>query len=189
MRARMALQLANIDVELREVSLKAKPQAMLDISPKGTVPVMQLPDGRVLDESLDIISYASDFITPAMAWDPHHPLILENDNQFTTQLRHYKYFERYPEQSFESYREACLGFITSLNQQIENNGGYLNGNQLSLIDIAIMPFIRQFSMVDKDWFYNSDFKALQQWLTTLLDADYFTKAMQKHPLWGSSQIS
>ena len=57
-RARLALRYAGISYELKEVALRDKPAEMLALSPKGTVPVLHLHDGRVLDQSLDIMRWA-----------------------------------------------------------------------------------------------------------------------------------
>ena len=182
MRARFALKLCKLDYELREVSLKAKPLAMLDISPKGTVPVLQLPDGTVIDESLDILTFAAGRTDKFSQWSKSHLLIEENDEQFTHDLQSYKYYERYPEQLQSTYRDSCIPFIDKLNCILQQSS-YLEGALLSLTDIAIFPFIRQFVMVDEDWFYNSGFKSVANWFTGLLNEPCFISSMNKHPLW------
>jgi len=183
----MALRYAEIQVELREVSLANKPQSMLDVSPKGTVPVLLLPNGRVLDESLDIMYWALD------KNDPNHwridtddslakRILNKNDGLFKDDLDHYKYSDRHPAQSSIYYRGQCEVFLIELEKQL-NRHAYLFGKHLCLIDIAIFPFIRQFAFVDKDWFDQSPYPELQRWLSEMLGLDLFTRVMNKNKFW------
>ncbi len=187
-RTRLALVYAEQKVVLREVVLRNKPDTMLAISPKGTVPVLQLSDGRVLDESRDIIMWA------LQKNDPHHllaveeglnamqSLIDENDDHFKHWLDRYKYSERYPEQNREYYRQQAEVFLEKLDQCLNKNV-YLFGQQPSLADISIMPFVRQFAHVDKQWFDDTGYSALKTWLQGWLEAPIFLKVMQKYLPW------
>jgi glutathione S-transferase len=154
-RARMAIVYASINLELREVSLANKPAEMLSISPKGTVPVLQLEE-RVIDESIEVMDWAIAQSDPDnwLALDlqqQQQSLIEENDNQFKLWLDKYKYWDRHPEQSQQVYRSQAEKFISKLEKNLTQHS-YLLGNKICMADIAIFPFIRQFAFVDKDWF-------------------------------------
>jgi len=186
-RARMALCGASITVELREVSLRAKPDAMLALSSKGTVPVLQLPDQTILDESLDIMNWAltksdpEQWLNAALAAQSTR-LIHENDSSFKTNLDHYKYWERYPAESKQHYRVAGEVFLHRLETLLQEHS-YLLGDRIGVTDVAIFPFIRQFAFVDKAWFDQAPYPRLQGWLCTFLDSTLFAVAMGKQQVW------
>lgn len=190
MRARMALHYSEINCELREVSLKNKPDALISISPKATVPVMQFADGTIIDESLDIIHYAIGQNDPEGIADVSDDLqaqidelIASNDSEFAPLLRKYKYFEKHPEESQESYRKQIeADFLTKYEQMLEGNK-FLFGKK-SIADIAILPFIRQFAFVDEEWFFSSPYKNLINWLNMALESDAFENIiLAKHNPW------
>ncbi len=193
MRARMALVIANIECELREVVLRKKPASMLEASPKGTVPIMLLPDGEVLEESLDIINWAMEQ-TNIRRWSwplqdpttraPAYGLIAENDGPFKFALDRYKYADRFPEQDASVYRDLTLPFLEKLEDRLEHTS-YLFGDNPSLVDVAIFPFIRQFARVDMEWFESTPYKALQRWLNSLESGQLFKSIMRKHQAWQS----
>ena len=186
MRARMALHYSGIAVETREISLRQKPRHMISISPKATVPVLQLTDGRVLDESLDIMHWALAQHDPQqwLAGDVElaSRLISENDGSFKQALDKYKYAIRFPEQPAEIYRAEGELFLQKLDTLLQSRP-YLCGTACSLADIAIFPFIRQFSMVDAEWFAQAPYPALQAWLQALTGSALFTAIMQKVESW------
>ena len=185
MRARMGLGYAQIRCELREVVLRDKPYEMIALSTKATVPVLQLPDGQIIDESYDIIKWALSQNDP-QNWQELIPqtdiLVQQNDGDFKAALDKYKYASRFPEQSLEFYRDQGAIFLNKLND-ILNQRPFLLGEHHSVADIALFPFIRQFAHVDRDWFYNTPYSALQNWLTTLLNSDIFTSIMTKYSRW------
>ncbi len=185
MRARLALACAGIALEQREVLLKNKPQAMLDASAKGTVPVLVLPDGQVIDESLDIMLWALQQHDPKH-WLTHQdqamPLIQYNDQSFKPWLDKYKYADRFPEQPQAYYRGQGEAFLQRLETQL-NQQAFLHDNHPTLADYAIFPFIRQFAFVDKLWFEQAPYPKLQAWLHHLLHSPLFEKIMVKHPIW------
>lgn len=189
MRARLALLCANQNVIVREIELKNKPDAMLSISPKGTVPVLQLPSGQIIEESLDIMTWVHHgwMEEQKWQWQPTHEWVVINDKAFKPCLDRYKYFERYPEHSQEEYRKLCFPFLTQLEQQLQQSR-YLLGEQPSFIDLAIMPFIRQFAGVNREWFDQSPFPALVKWLDNWLATDLFKKAMVKYQVWQQQQL-
>jgi glutathione S-transferase len=186
MRARMALRRASITVELREVSLDDKPQAMLELSAKGTVPVL-LANKLMLDESLDIMYWAMDQADPGQ-WlyadlqVRTETLIHENDGSFKTHLDQYKYWDRFPAQSQQYYRKQGETFLVKLEQLLQVNQ-YLLADRPTFADIAVFPFVRQFAFVDKHWFDNSGYSQLQRWLQEFLESPLFIQSMDKLPPW------
>lgn len=189
-RARMTLRYAAIEYELREVSLTNKPRAMLNASAKATVPTMVLPDGTVLDESIDIIYWALQKCDPN-CWLPDDNdeqakyLLNENDAVFKQHLDHYKYADRFPEHPAGFYRDQACEFLSVLEQQLEDSP-YLLQKHLSMVDVVIFPFIRQFAFVNKPWFDQAPYPALQTWLQQLLDSGLFQNVMTKHSAWHES---
>lgn len=189
MRARMALHASGVAVELREVELRDKPDHMLAVSPKGSVPVLLLPDGRVIDESWDIMQWALNLHDPE-GWLGDHescllaaaPLIRTNDASFKQSLDRYKYADRYPEQSRTEYRTEGEVFLQQLEDSLRVTR-YLLGDALSIADAGIFPFIRQFAEVDKQWFAQAPYPLLRIWLAGILDSPRFAAIMQKQPIW------
>ncbi len=186
-RARMAMQYAGTTAELREIVFRNKPAGMLEASPKGTVPTMILNDGSVLDESEDVMRWALAQHDPAQWLKPEEEqaireLVDENDGSFKTSLDRYKYADRYPEFSRETYRARCEVFLARLEQRLQTSA-YLLGESISIADIAIFPFIRQFAFVDKAWFDQAPYPHLQRWLEAFLASDLFTAVMLKYPVW------
>jgi glutathione S-transferase len=185
----MAICYSNTQVELREVVLREMPAALLECSPKGTVPVLVLPDGTVIDESRDIMDWALARSDPdgwqlqdAQQHDATNVLLDENDDVFKADLDRYKYADRYPEHSAGHYRAQGERFLARLEQRLDCHV-YLLGEQLSVADIAIFPFVRQFAFVDRDWFDSAPYPHLQHWLAGLLATDLFAGVMQKYPQW------
>ena len=182
MRARMALSYAGIAYQLHDISLKDKPAGLLAVSPKGTVPVLVLPDGRVLEQSLDIMHWALQQHDPSR-WldidrDNSQALISENDGAFKQTLDKYKYASRFPEQSAASYRSQAEVFLCKLEQALQERP-FLSGAHLSLTDVAIFPFIRQFAAVDANWFALAAYPKLQAWLQARLESSLFLGVMAK----------
>jgi len=187
MRARLALAYAKINFEAREVDLKNKPAHLLKISPKGTVPVLLLPDNTVLEQSLDIMRWAlPEFTTDAVM----EALIAANDNSFTKSLNHYKYPNRYPDDpnSVQFYRSQCEDFLAPLEQRLAQTE-FLFGDKLSLADLALFPFVRQFSIVDPDWFASAPYLQLRNWLATISSMELYNIAMLKHVLWVGDELN
>ena len=185
MRARMALRYAGCPVQICEVSLKAKPADMLALSPKGTVPVLSV-DGEVLEESLQIMHWALTRHDPqnwALRDDPNAAqqatqLIERNDTLFKQQLNHYKYAERYPEQSRETYRALAEAVLLDLEQRLERQA-YLVAAHPSIADVALMPFVRQFAGVEPDWFATAPYPRLRVWLQGWLESALFKAIMAR----------
>jgi glutathione S-transferase len=186
----MALSYAGVAVEIREISLKQKPASMLQVSPKGTVPVLVLTDDTVLDQSLDIVNWAllqsdrDDWALQAdlNARDLTDTLIASNDGEFKKALDQYKYAIRFPENPPEIYRAQGELFLIRL-ENLLNQTTYLCRDQMSKADIAIFPFVRQFSMVDEAWFENAQYPKLKAWLNGLINSELFCGVMQKYPTW------
>lgn len=181
MRARMALRYSGVPVEIVEVSLKAKPAEMLAISPKGTVPVLDAA-GRVIDESLEIMRWALAQNDPdnwLLGGDSRIAELIEaNDQAFKLHLNRYKYAERYPEQPMEVYRAEGALFLQQLDELLRDRD-YLLSDHLSLADVALLPFVRQFAHVDREWFAQTPYVRLQAWLQSFLESELFTAIMKK----------
>ncbi|KAF3978285.1 MAG: glutathione S-transferase [Methylococcales symbiont of Iophon sp. n. MRB-2018] len=187
MRARLAIKNSNVKVELREVVLRKKPQQLLNISAKATVPVLQLPDGTVIDESIDIMYWAL-ACNDADNWiqkeesETISQLIQCNDGKFKHYLDCYKYADRYPEHDALFYRQQGELFLAELETRLIKKN-FLCGDIVSLADMAIFPFIRQFAHVDLDWFKSSQYTKLNQWLFNQLESPLFVAIMNKYPAW------
>jgi len=190
MRARLALRYAGIPCELREVVLRDKPAAMLELSPKGTVPVLVLraggPDQDVIDESLDIMFWALAQHDPDgwLAADREETdlLIQANDDDFKIWLDRYKYPDRYDDIGDSRPRDECSRFLQVLEARLESHP-WMTGNSMRLADAAVFPFVRQFAHTDIDWFRSGVFPSLCQWMDRLLDSELFASVMQKHAAW------
>lgn len=191
MRARMSLASAGIRCELREVVLRAKPAEMIAISPKATVPVLQLPSGEVIDESFDIMRWALEQRDPENWLNPSgasaeqaFALIEQTETMFKPHLDRYKYPDRYPDISATEHRSSACRFIELLEERL-TVPPYLFGEQACIADIAIFPFVRQFAQTDRDWFEASPYQQTQSWLEELSTAERFDIAMTKYPQWIS----
>jgi glutathione S-transferase len=188
MRARMALRCAEISVEVREISLRNKPPEMLAISPKGTVPVLHCADGRVIDQSLDIMRWALAHRDPLdwLRWAAgseeyaqQESFIACNDTTFKHWLDRYKYAERYPEFDAAYYRGQALSCQIDVLEQQLSQRAFLGGETVALSDVALFPFVRQFAAVDAAWFENSPYPATRQWLRGWVESDLFKRIMAK----------
>jgi len=186
MRARLALQYAGIKVEHREIELRNKPQSMLQLSPKGTVPVLCLKD-LVLEQSMDIMRWALEQSDPEGWGDIDESIaqvwIEKNDGPFKVLLDQYKYPERHPDlQQEEILLRACKLMLEPMEDTLCSSK-YLLQNKMSWVDAAIFPFIRQFSKVDPIRFEQLPFVATKQWLNRHLESQLFHAVMVKHPVW------
>jgi len=193
MRARLAIASASAHCSLREIVLRDKPQQMLEISPKGTVPVLQLADGEVIDESLDIGIWALEHNDPEQLLAPPNSdrsemllLISETDEQFKPLLDRYKYSFHTDPAAATASRDEAVVFLNGLNTQL-STGRYLYGEHISFADICILPFIRQFAHVDKTWFWAQDFDRVISWLDAFLVSDRFAAIMPKFKAWQSGE--
>ena len=189
MRARLAIKYSKIEVELREVDLNNIPDALAKISSDETVPVIMEADGTVIDESWDIVKWAVKKNDPdgwqgdEGSFDIDAEMLVEiNDYSFKADLDHYKYADRYPEHPMEYYRSEGETFLAELEERLSSSN-YLSSDSLSISDIAVFPFIRQFASVDKTWFDSAPYPKVQNWLMLLLESELFISVMDKYPLW------
>ncbi|MBE0441747.1 MULTISPECIES: glutathione S-transferase [unclassified Psychrobacter] len=187
MRARLGLLFAELPVALREITLKNKPEQMLAISPKGTVPVLQLLDGSVIEESAEIMMWALEQNDPQKLLDASvlsqaNALIARNDNEFKQWLDRYKYADRHPEMTQTEYRQQGEVFLQDLEALLIEND-YLIGDSITVADIGVMPFVRQFAHVDREVFYDLPYPKLQRWLQDWLEHPVFIQAMTKFQPW------
>jgi len=183
MRARLALAVSGMRFELREVRLRAKPAAMLEASPKGTVPVLVLPDGDVIEESIDIMRWALAKHDPEgwLARDDA-ALVAANDSAFKQDLDAYKYPERYGTDPI-AHREKGLAFLRRLDARLIG-GGQLCGSIRGAADAAILPFVRQFAAVEPSWFDIQPLPALKAWLDDHLASPLFEAIMVRASPWS-----
>ncbi len=183
MRARMALWIGSTACELREVKLSDKPAALLAASPKGTVPVLVLPDGTVIEESLAIMRWALARHDPEswLAGDDA-VLIMANDEEFKQCLDRYKYPSRYPGCDPEHHRAQGLLFLRTLEARLETHAN-LTGPDRALADIALFPFVRQFAHTDRAWFGAQPLPRLHDWLERHIASDLFAAVMGKFAPW------
>jgi glutathione S-transferase len=187
MRARMAIRNSHCRVQLREVALKNKPDALIAASAKATVPVLVCGEGRVIDESLDIMYWAlqqsddNNWLQPQQQTETA-ALIETNDTVFKTHLDHYKYADRYPEFIQLEYRQQGEVFLQQLEQRLQQRA-YLISDHASLADVAIFPFIRQFAHVDIGWFEQAPYPRLRSWLYQWMDSVLFQSVMHKYTPW------
>jgi len=188
MRARLGIVFAGLQLELREIVLRNKPVQMLEISPKGTVPVLQLAGSEegVIEESREIVEWALALKDPQgllktdLAYA--NTLIEQNDHEFKYWLDRYKYADRYLECSQLEYQKKGEVFLQVLETLLSKNK-YLLGDDISVADISIMPFVRQFAHVDRDAFYTLPYPHLQQWLKGWLEHPSFVTVMTKYQVW------
>ena len=200
MRARLALAVSDQAHELREVLLKNKPAAMLAASPKATVPVLVLPGGEVIAESLDIMRWALARNDPAHWLSPPggsleemESLICANDGAFKQQLDRYKYPNRYPQESADDatgfalkHRDAAAAWLAQLDARLDQ--GWLFGARPSLADMALLPFVRQFAHTDPAWFAAQPWPRMQAWLAAFETSELYLRVMHKHAPWQSPEL-
>ncbi|KGJ92459.1 glutathione S-transferase [Thalassotalea sp. ND16A] len=187
MRARLAIYKSKQPIELRDVVLNNKPQQMLTASPKGTVPILVLASEQVIDESLEVMLWALNESDPD---DLLHSgcaeiltLIEQFDEPFKTCLEQYKCAKRYHESNLTECRQACEVYIKDLEQRLTEHA-YIIDEKESLADIALLPFIRQFAKIERQWYLQSPYPNVKRWLNRYLQSPMFTKVMAKYPLWS-----
>jgi glutathione S-transferase len=193
MRARLALLASATVCELREVALARKPPELPQASPKGTVPVLVLPNGAVLEQSLDIMLWALRRHDP-LQWlpatkpdtDAALALIARCDGDFKAHLDRYKYPNRYTLPDGLAHRSQGAQFLLSLNTQLQTQA-FLHGSHFGLADAAIAPFVRQFAHTDLDWFASQPWSSLHTWLTTFENSADYLRVMDKRAPWVSGQ--
>ena len=182
-RARLAIAQAGIEVQVCEVALRDKPQALLSLSPKGTVPVLQLPQGGVIEESLDIMRWALRLNDP-QGWlrgGAHDALIDLNDHPFKHWLDRYKYAQRHPEHSASHYRNEAVRALVAVVEERLADQMFLGGDTPNLADAALFPFVRQFAAVDTVWFDTCLWWRTREWLAAWAQSEIFIQVMAKTP--------
>lgn len=190
MRARLALAISGQSCELREVVLRNKPQDLLAASPKGTVPVLVLPDGRVLEQSLDIMLWALAQHDPERWLEPSQgtvddmlALIAQCDGPFKRALDRCKYPTRYPDADPTAERAQAVAWLQTLENRLASPQPYLSGRHKALADMAIAPFVRQFAGIDRPWWSAQPWPHLQRWLERWESSDLLERVMPKLPAW------
>ncbi len=194
-RARLGLRLAEQEIDIRDISLKNKPTEMLAVTAKGTVPLLVLDNGDYIDESLTIMIWALNQHDPQnlLLADNSHlftdmlTLIARNDCKYIAALKHYKADIRYHNSDVTTYRNLCRSFLDDLEARLKKHRFFMCDNP-SLADYAILPFIRQFSHVERQWFRHAPYPRLQAWLEQHYQDPIFSKVMEKKPLWQPSSL-
>ena len=193
MRARMALKLTEIKCEIREVRLNNKPKHMIDMSPKGTVPVLVL-ENNIIDESNEIIDWALSFNNvfdgnlDEDQKDLTSSLIKLFDSKFKYNLDRYKYATRYENIDINKHKMECLKILINLEDLISKDEWFL-GKRINKLDISILPFIRQFRIADTDWFdKQNQITGIQRILTNFLDSKLFKDIMFKYDVWTENDM-
>ncbi|MDT2071672.1 MAG: glutathione S-transferase [Planktomarina sp.] len=184
MRARLAILASGLTVELREIVLREKAPEFLASSPKGTVPVL-VTSSAVIEESFDVMLWALEQSDPE-GWlampEVGYEWVARCDGPFKTALDHTKYAVRYPDLDPKQERGRAAEFLVDLNLQIASSD-WLFGAKCTLADIAIAPFVRQFTNSDRSWFDAQPWPNLQRWLSGSLASDHFARIMTKYPKW------
>ena len=196
LRARMALKYAQLKIILRDVDLKDLPEEARAVSSHATVPSLVISDDEYFDESWDIVKWAVEQNDPAN-WlgqgneflQDAEMLVETNDHSFKGDLVKYKNPDSHPEQPMEYYRERGEEFLEELNEMLEENT-FLLASHISIADIAVFPLVREFVMVDRDWFDDAPYPKLQTWLESIQNTDCFKQVMKEHKIWqpGSDNI-
>jgi glutathione S-transferase len=189
MRARLAVKISGVKVELREVLLRDKALELLLASPKATVPVLVDMDESILEESLDIMEWALEkndpqswLVPPNGSPDEMLLLIQSCEDEFKPRLDRYKYANRYDYVDEKYERNQASEFLWLLEQRLEEQN-YLFGSRISLADMAIVTFVRQFANVDRQWFDDCKWQNLKRWLVEFLESEIFSQIMNKHQIW------
>ena len=199
MRARLAIYRSKQPIELRDIVLKNKPPEMLVASPNGTVPTLVLASSKVIDESLEVMLWALNESDPdnllrksaspvpdtKQLLPDMLQLINQFDVEFKTCLEQYKCAKRYHESNLNECRQACEVYIRNLEQRLTEHAFIMDEHE-SLADIALLPFIRQFARIERQWYLQSDYVHVKQWLNRYLQSPLFTKVMAKYPLWNEN---
>ena len=193
MRARIAIKLCSLECEIREINLKLKNKEFLELSPKGTVPVLVLPDNKIFEESMDIIHWAISNNDPynlklknLEIYNKDMDLISIFDNEFKYHLDRYKYNSRYKGINKEEHKYKARDLLVNLNNSLKEKQ-WLNGENISISDISILPFIRQYRIADIKWFDEKlELPNINRWLDKFLNSKIFNNVMKKYKIWETT---
>lgn len=190
MRARIALHYAGVQCEVREVHLRNKPVALLEISPKATVPTLVLPNGTVIDESMDIIRYALQYHDPDGWHDADmadaERLLNIAEGDFMKVSHRYKYHDRFPDETLEDNRQKCEKLLLNDFETRLHKNQFLCGEKPSIADVGTFPLIRQFAAVDRAWWHASPYSNIQRWLDLWTKSPHYINVMNKRKPWQES---
>jgi len=190
MRARMAIKLCKQTCAIREISLRSKHEEFLNLSQKGTVPVLLLPNGNIIDESLDIIKWAISMNDPFKLKSDDDKIYKEDlaiikvfDDDFKFHLDRYKYSSRYESSNREKHRNKAKDILAEINALLlENN--WIRGDHPTLPDISILPFVRQYRIADTEWFdRHLKLPRVKNWLNDFINSTLLSQVMLKYKIW------
>ena len=193
MRARIAIKLCDLECEIREINLKSKNKEFLKLSPKGTVPVLVLPDDKIIEESIDIVHWAIKTNDPynlkldnPIKYNEDIKLIRIFDGEFKYHLDRYKYDTRFKDAKREEHKYKARDLLVNLNDRLEEKK-WLNGDNVSLSDISILPFIRQYRIADIKWFDEQlELPNINRWLDNFLNSKTLNNVMKKYKIWETT---
>ena len=193
MRARIAIKLCDLECEIREINLKSKNKEFLKLSPKGTVPVLVLPDDKIIEESIDIVHWAINTNDPynlkldnPIKYNEDIKLIRIFDGEFKYHLDRYKYDNRFKDAKREEHKYKARDLLVNLNDRLEEKK-WLNGDNVSLSDISILPFIRQYRIADIKWFDEQlELPNINRWLDNFLNSKTLNNVMKKYKIWETT---
>ena len=193
MRARIAIKLCDLECEIREINLKSKNKEFLKLSPKGTVPVLVLPDDKIIEESIDIVHWAIKTNDPynlkldnPNKYNEDIKLIRIFDGEFKYHLDRYKYDTRFKDAKREEHKYKARDLLVNLNDRLEEKK-WLNGDNVSLSDISILPFIRQYRIADIKWFDEQlELPNINRWLDNFLNSKTLNNVMKKYKIWETT---
>ena len=193
MRARIAIKLCDLECEIREINLKSKNKEFLKLSPKGTVPVLVLPDDKIIEESIDIVHWAIKTNDPynlkldnPIKFNEDIKLIRIFDGEFKYHLDRYKYDTRFKDAKREEHKYKARDLLVNLNDRLEEKK-WLNGDNVSLSDISILPFIRQYRIADIKWFDEQlELPNINRWLDNFLNSKILNNVMKKYKIWETT---
>jgi glutathione S-transferase len=190
MRARMALYLGGLKVEIREINLRDKPDLFLSTSPKGTVPVLVWPDGSLLEESLDIVNMVAERVPDFKAKDAalFSAWLQRLDDELRPACHRIKYTDRFVDVDLKLEHQRCQRYCKRLEELLCQQD-YLHGHQPGQADCVIFPFVRQLSRVDETILHDYNVPAVMGWLARVSDSEMFAKVMEKNAVWVPDSLS
>tara|TARA_B100000963_G_scaffold264409_1_gene232552 strand:- start:1852 stop:2517 length:666 start_codon:yes stop_codon:yes gene_type:complete len=193
-RARWAIKVSGLKVEIREVNLKNKPLELIKNSATKTVPLLILNNGDVLEESLEIMIWAmqnskekclNKYFEQNLQKDIIN-ITKENDEIFKFHLDRFKYSSRYDENKKEFHFSEASKFVEKLNNLLKRSikSKWLIGGQETIADWSIWPFVRQFKIAcDNQKITNYFDEPLNSWFNYFETHENINDVMCKYRFW------
>ena len=196
-RARWAIKMCGLEVEIREIDLKNKPLELIKNSVSKTVPLLILNNGEVIEESLDIIIWAlknsKNNLVDKYFKRSYRQKILEtiheNDHIFKYHLDRFKYASRFNPNEKEFHFKKSKEFLEKLNITLcqSNKNTWLIGDQESIADWSIWPFVRQYKIAcDSQKILDYFDEPIEFWYKYFSRHETFKFVMFKYNIWKPS---